>query len=79
MTTRYAINDQAVDWSAAEAQVAKLAGPGGKHGKSTVVSVKTGTAPLGNKRKANDAAGDAQADTPEREKKTRRSGKKVKR
>ena len=57
----------------------KLASAGGKHGKSTVISVKTGVAPMGTKRKANDSVDDSQAGPLEREKKTRRSGKKVKR
>lgn len=70
---RYAITDTSADWSAAEAQVAKL-GDGG--GKSTLVSVKTAAAAgtgagagAGKKRKAEEA------DAKGGEKKSRRSMK----
>ncbi|OJT14692.1 hypothetical protein TRAPUB_8745 [Trametes pubescens] len=52
MLYRYAITDAAADWSAAEAQVAKIATEGGAS-KSTLVSVK---AAAGAKRKAEDGA-----------------------
>lgn len=63
---RYAITDGAADWSAAEAQVAKIATEGGAS-KSTLVSVK---AAAGAKRKAEDGA---QADGKGADKKARRS------
>jgi N-acetyltransferase 10 len=48
---RYAINDAAVDWSAAESQV--VSGRGSGNLKSTIVSVK-GHLTAGNKRKQED-------------------------
>ena len=75
---RYAINDAAVDWTAAEEQVKNLAR--GPKGTSSVVSLKTtttnglkseGGAVVGQKRKSSD--GDSGA------KKSRRSIKKAKR
>ena len=64
---RYAINDTSADWSAAETQVRSSVG--GK-GKSTVVSVKSSTQAVGQKRKA-----EAPAASEENKKKTRRSKK----
>jgi N-acetyltransferase 10 len=76
---RYAINDAAVDWTAAEEQVKNLAT--GPKGTSSVISLKTtttsgpknkdGAAGAGQKRKSSD--GDSSA------KKSRRSIKKAKR
>ena len=63
---RYAINDASADWSAAETQVRSV---GGK-GRSTVVSVKSGTQAAGQKRKA-----EVPAASEESKKKTRRSKK----
>ncbi|KAF8638996.1 hypothetical protein AX17_001798 [Amanita inopinata Kibby_2008] len=65
---KYAINDAALDWSAAESQVKS-----GGSGRSTVVSVKTVP---GQKRKAESAEGTNEGG--QKEKKTRR-GKKAKR
>ena len=70
MILRYAINDASADWSAAEAQVAKLAS-GGQQGKSTLVSVKT-VAVAGQKRKAE---GPERGEKKGTEKKSRRSMK----
>ena len=64
---RYAVNDAAADWSAAEAQVAKLTQ--GKVG-ATVVSVKSGPV-LGQKRKAETGGGEGGG------KKATRRGKKA--
>lgn len=65
----------------AEAQVAQLANSGGgKHGKSTVVSVKTGVA-VGQKRKAPEkdaGSGNQGKHRDPRPKKSRRSMKKAK-
>ncbi|KAH9851677.1 hypothetical protein C2E23DRAFT_828651 [Lenzites betulinus] len=69
--SKYAIGDGAADWSAAEAQVARLATEGAA-GKSTLVSVKA-AAGAGTKRKAEEAEGKGT------EKKARRSMKKGKR
>ncbi|KAG5643732.1 hypothetical protein DXG03_009722 [Asterophora parasitica] len=69
---RYAIDDAAVDWSAAESQVSHIACTGGKA--STIVSVKS-TAPSGQKRKADDSEPKDGKD----KKATRRGGKKAKR
>ncbi|TBU61958.1 GNAT acetyltransferase 2-domain-containing protein [Dichomitus squalens] len=69
--SKYAINDASADWSAAEAQVAKLASGG--QGKSTLVSVKT-SAVVGQKRKAEDKGKEDKSG----EKKARRSMKKSK-
>mgnify|MGYP007051647419 CR=1 FL=1 len=76
---RFAINDAAVDWSAAESQVSKLA-KGGK-GTSSVVSLKTTSsskedaAGAGQKRKA----GGAETPSGGGEGKKNRRSKKVKR
>ena len=80
---RYAIDDAAADWSAAEAQVAKIASGGGGggsgNGKSTLVSVKaTGAAPTGLKRKADDSTKDKSLAGGDAQKKARRSMKKSK-
>ena len=76
---RYAIDDASADWSAAEAQVARLA-EGGGAGKSTLVSVKTagGAGEAGKKRKAEEA-GHGEGKDKGGEKKSRRSMKKGKR
>ncbi|OSD07469.1 DUF699-domain-containing protein [Trametes coccinea BRFM310] len=68
--SKYAINDSAADWSAAEAQVAKIASGGA--GKSTLVSVRTSAsaAAAGTKRKAEEAG---QGEGKGAEKKSRRS------
>lgn len=77
---RYAINDAAVDWSAAEEQVKNLAN--GPKGISSVISLKTTTGPsknedgaadAGQKRKSTDGESASGA------KKSRRSIKKAKR
>jgi N-acetyltransferase 10 len=79
---RYAINDAAVDWSSAEAQIEK-SGSGGTKGRSTVVSVKTGMEggkASEKKRKAVDSAvRDGDNGGGSVNKKSRRSLKKVKR
>jgi N-acetyltransferase 10 len=64
---RYAINDASADWSAAQAQVSRLAKGEG----ATVISVKTTEPTAGKKRKAE--GGD------EKDKKPTRRGKKSKR
>ena len=71
-THRYAINDGAADWSAAEAQVAKLSSSGAQ-GKSTLVSVKS-AAVAGQKRKA-EGAGMEKEKGGSGDKKARRSMK----
>ncbi|KAF8651842.1 hypothetical protein AX16_004642 [Volvariella volvacea WC 439] len=79
---QYAINDSAMDWSAAEAQVSNLTQNGGK-GASTVVSVKTSEQKGGTKRKAEGEdggeGGQSGGGAGKEGKKTRRGGKKVKR
>ncbi|PIL22780.1 hypothetical protein GSI_15475 [Ganoderma sinense ZZ0214-1] len=73
--TKYAIADGSADWSAAEAQVAKLSSAGAQ-GKSTLVSVKS-AAVAGQKRKAEDA-GKEREKGGSGDKKARRSMKKTK-
>ncbi|TDL16212.1 DUF699-domain-containing protein [Rickenella mellea] len=72
--SKFAIDDQSMDWTEAESQVSRVAKFGGKPGKSTVVSVKTSLA--GQKRKS---TGEDRAEAQEKEKKPTRRGKKLKR
>ena len=78
LSDRYAINDAAVDWSMAEAQVSKLAN-GDPSGKSTIVTVKSTTARGGVKRKAEVEEGGGKDKEIERKGGARRSIKKARR
>jgi len=68
--SKYAINDEGVNWALAESQVSRLAKDGAA-GKSSVVSLKSSGPPIEKKRKADDGR--------DADKKKTRRGKKVKR